>query len=204
MQWKGIDNMEHPVFNKILYKLRDTKGVEVWEHNISYNNDKFTITFKVNGEWFEYEMLRFEKYYKEHPELEYGFVESYVYYILHQVRIKEKMKSYHPCGNYLLPEFDTRNTMTIYYTDLFEDDELKEEGVEFEYTREFTFADYCDYMYIVCAWDEERLPLHSLEIMWDEGIIDLIEIETNSDFQEVMRDKYREDAENEYKEFYKL
>lgn len=195
--------MKYPVFNEILHKLRDTKSVEVWEHNISYDIKNLTIGFRVNGEWFAYD-TKFEKYYKEHSDLKKEFIESYVYYILHLVSISEKMKSYHPWGNYLLPEFDNRNTMTIHYTDLFKDDELNEMGVDFDYTREFSFDDYCDYLYIVCAWSEEQLPRETLANLWDEGIMDLIEIENKNDFQEVMREKYREDAENEYKEFYKL
>lgn len=194
---------KHPIFNEIFYKLSHTDSVDVWELNVSYNIAKLTIEFKVNGEWFVYE-TKFEKYYKEHPELKNEFVDSYVYYILHSVSIREKMKSQHPWGNYLLPEFDPRDTMTIHYTDLLKDDDVEQEGVDFEYTREFAFDDYCDYLYIVCGWNEEQLPRDNLAILWDEGIIDLIEIENNNDFQEIMRDKYREDAESEYKETYKL
>ena len=195
---------QHPIFNEIFNKLSNTNSVEVWDDNITYNNNNLKIKFKVNGEWFEYDALRFETYYKEHPEDKNEFIKSYVYYILHQVSIAEKMKSLHLWGNYLLPEFDTRKTMTIHYTDLLKDDDEEEEGFDFEYTREFTFDDYCDYLYIVCAWNEKQLPRNNLAKLWDENIIDLIEIEYNNDFQEIMRDKYREDAESEYKETYKL
>lgn len=191
--------MECPIFREIINKLRDIEWLAVWEHNI-FTGSKKNLIFRVNTEWFEYN-YNYEFYYNEHPELKDEFIDSYIYYILHLVSMKEKMKSSHLWARPNNPGFENRKTMTIHYTDLFKDD-LDDVGVEFDYTREFTFDDLCDYLYWG-IYNESDISRDNLKKLWDEGIIDLIQIEYNDDFQDLMKDKYRKDAEEKYREIYK-